>query len=192
MRAVVLLLAAAAGIAHAQNPAASALLQRQQQSDDFALQLQQSIQSFRAGPMTPQQRLDFDAMQRGQRMQQNELNYRQQIQQAQPGAPGDDALRRAELMRFEQDRQNQLSRSVEGDQPAPAATPRYRWSSRGRRRRCRALGIAGRSGGWVVEAQGWVPAPATPPGVPPDRLSLLRAEDFLQRQRCPAAKLLAP
>jgi hypothetical protein len=130
MRAVVvvlLLLTAAAGIAHAQNqsPAASALLQRQQQSDDFALQLQQSIQSFRAGPMTPQQRLDFDALQRGQRLQQNELNYRQQVQQAQPGAPGDDALRRAEMMRFEQDRQNQLSRfRWEGDQPAAAATPR--------------------------------------------------------------------
>ena len=127
MKAVVLLLlAVAAGIAHAQNqnPAASALLQRQQQSDDFALQLQQSIQSFRAGPMTPQQRLDFDALQRGQRMQQNELNYRQQIQQAQPGAPGDDALRRAELLRFEQDRQNQLSRfRWEGDQPAPTPTP---------------------------------------------------------------------
>lgn len=125
MRAIVFLLAVAAGIAHAQNqnPAASALLQRQQQSDDFALQLQQSIQSFRAGPMTPQQRLDFDALQRGQRMQQNELNYRQQIQQAQPGAPGDDALRRAEMMRFEQDRQNQLSRfRWEGEQPAPAST----------------------------------------------------------------------
>ena len=124
MRAVVLLLAAAAGIAHAQNPAASALLQRQQQSDDFALQLQQSIQSFRAGPMTPQQRLDFDALQRGQRMQQNELNYRQQIQQAQPGAPGNDALRRAEMMRFEQDRQNQLSRfRWESEPSAPVATP---------------------------------------------------------------------
>jgi hypothetical protein len=124
MRTVVLLLAAVTGIAHAQNPAASALLQRQQQSDDFALQLQQSIQSFRAGPMTPQQRLDFDALQRGQRMQQNELNYRQQVQQAQPGAPGDAALRRAETMRFEQDRQNQLSRfRWEGDQPAPTATP---------------------------------------------------------------------
>ena len=121
---VILLLAIATGVAHAQNPAASALLQRQQQSDDFALQLQQSIQSFRAGPMTPQQRLDFDALQRGQRMQQNELNYRQQIQQAQPGAPGDDALRRAEMMRFEQDRQNQLSRfRWEGEQPAPTPTP---------------------------------------------------------------------
>jgi hypothetical protein len=117
---VALLLAAIAGIAHAQDPAARALLQRQQQSDDFALQLQQSIQSFRAGPMTPQQRLDFDAMQRGQRMQQNELNYRQEIQQARPGAPGTDALRRAELMRFEQERQNQLSRfRSEGEPPAP-------------------------------------------------------------------------
>jgi hypothetical protein len=125
MRAVVLLLLAAAATANAQDPTARALLQRQQQSDDFALQLQQSIQSFRAGPMTPQQRLDFDAMQRGQRMQQNELNYRQQVQQAQPGAPGNDALRRAEMMRFEQDRQNQLSRfRWEGEPPAPVATPR--------------------------------------------------------------------
>jgi hypothetical protein len=118
---VALLLAATAGIAFAQDPAARALLQRQQQSDDFALQLQQSIQSFRAGPMTPQQRLDFDARQRGQRMQQDELNYRQQIQQAQPAAPGTDALQRAELMRFEQERQNQLSRfRSPGEPPAPA------------------------------------------------------------------------
>ena len=120
---VALLLAAVAGIVHAQDPAARALLQRQQQSDDFALQLQQSIQSFRAGPMAPQQRLDFDALQRGQRMQQNELNYRQEIQQAQPGAPGTDALRRAELMRFEQERQNQLSRfRSEGEPPAPVVS----------------------------------------------------------------------
>ena len=120
-RLVLLLFAAATGIAHAQDPAARALLQRQQQSDDFALQLQQSIQSYRAGPMTPQQRLDFDATQRGQRMQQDELNYRQQIRQAQPGSPGDDAYRRAEMMRFEQERQNQLSRfRSDGDPPAPA------------------------------------------------------------------------
>jgi hypothetical protein len=125
MRAVVLLLLAAAATANAQDPTARALLQRQQQSDDFALQLQQSIQSFRAGPMTPQQRLDFEALQRGQRMQQNELNYRQQIQQAQPGTPGDDALRRAEMMRFEQDRQNQLSRfRWEGEPSAPPPTPK--------------------------------------------------------------------
>jgi hypothetical protein len=73
--------------------------------------------------MTPQQRLDFDAMQRGQRMQQNELNYRQQVQQAQPGAAGGDAYRRAELMRMEQDRQNQLSRfRWEGEVPATIDT----------------------------------------------------------------------
>jgi hypothetical protein len=127
VKAVVLLLAATAGIAHAQDPAARALLLRQQQSDDFALQLQQSIQSHRAGPMSPQQQLDFDALQRGQRMQQNELNYRQQIQQAQPGAPGDSALRRAELLRFEQDRQNQLSRfRWDGEPPAAPADTRVR------------------------------------------------------------------
>jgi hypothetical protein len=125
MRAVVLLLLAAAGMANAQDPTARALIQRQQQSDDFALQLQQSIQSYRAGPMTPQQRLDFDATQRGQRMQQNELNYRQQIRQAQPGTPGDDALRRAEMLRFEQDRQNQLSRfRWEGEPSTPPSMPK--------------------------------------------------------------------
>ena len=117
-------LVTAAGVAHAQDPVARALLQRQQQSDDFALQLQQSIQSYRAGPMTPQQRLDFEGLQRGQRMQQDELNYRQQIRQAEPGAPNTDALRRAELMRFEQDRKNQLSRfRTEGEPSAPVAAP---------------------------------------------------------------------
>src|SRR5215510_3348025 len=117
---VPLLLAAVAGVAHADDPTARALLLRQQQSDNFSLQLQQSIQSFRAGQMTPQQRLDFDALQRGQRMQQDELNYRQQIQQAQPAA-GSQAFRRADLMRFEQDRQNQLSRfRTDGEPPTPA------------------------------------------------------------------------
>ena len=119
---VLLLLATVAGVTHADDPTARALLLRQQQSDNFSLQLQQSIQSFRAGPMTPQQRLDFDALQRGQRMQQDDLNYRQQIQQGQPNA-GSDALRRAEMMRFEQDRQNQLSRfRSEGEPPASAPT----------------------------------------------------------------------
>jgi len=120
-----LLLAAIAGVAHADDPTARALLLRQQQSDNFSLQLQQSIQSFRAGSMTPQQRLEFDALQRGQRMQQDELNYRQQILQGQPNA-GSEALRRAEMLRFEQDRQNQLSRfRSEGEPPAlpPARAP---------------------------------------------------------------------
>ena len=117
-----LLLATIVGVAHADDPTARALLLRQQQSDNFSLQLQQSIQSFRAGSMTPQQRLDFDALQRGQRMQQDELNYRQQIQQGQPNA-GSDALRRAEMLRFEQDRQHQLSRfRSEGEPPVSAPT----------------------------------------------------------------------
>ncbi len=115
----------ASTLACADDPAARALLLRQQQSDAFSLQLQQSIQSFRAGPMTPQQRLDFDALQRGQQFQQRDLEYRQQIQQAQPSAPNTDALRRAELLRFEQERQNQLSRfRWEGEPPArPMETP---------------------------------------------------------------------
>jgi len=55
-------------------------------------------------------------------MQQDELNYRQQIQQAQPAA-GSEAFRRADLMRFEQERQNQLSRfGSEGEPPPPPAT----------------------------------------------------------------------
>jgi hypothetical protein len=122
--ALALLLLAAAGLAHAQDPAARALLLRQQQSDDFALQLHQSIQSYRAGPMTPQQRLDYDALQRGQRMQQDELNYRQQIRQAQPAAPGNEALQRAEILRFEQDRQSQLSRFRSEGAPAAQGPPR--------------------------------------------------------------------
>ncbi len=123
MRTLALLLLIATGVAQAQDPASRALLLRQQQSDDFALQLQQSIQSHRAGPMTPQQRLDYDALQRGQRMSQDELNYRQQVQQAQPGAPGNDALRHAEALRFEQDRQNQLSRfRSDGEPPAQVTT----------------------------------------------------------------------
>lgn len=123
VRTLALLLLIAIGVAQAQDPAARALLLRQQQSDDFALQLQQSIQSHRAGPMTPQQRLDYDALQRGQRMSQDELNYRQQVQQAQPGAPGNDALRRAEVLRFEQERQNQLSRfRGDGEPPSQVTT----------------------------------------------------------------------
>ncbi len=122
---VIVLLGTLAGVASAQDPTARVLLQRQQQSDDFALQLQQSIQSFRAGPMTPQQRLDFDALQRGQRMNQSDLHYRQQIQQAQPGAPGDDALRRAETDALRAGAaEPALALPWEGEPPSPAAMPR--------------------------------------------------------------------
>src|SRR5262245_28361048 len=118
--------AAWAAAALGDDPTARALLQRQQQSDTFSLQLQQSIQNFRAGELSPQQRLDFDALQRNQRLGQDELNYRQEIQQRQTQqTTPNDALRRAETMRFEQERQMQQDRSTrdagsELNQPTPA------------------------------------------------------------------------
>jgi hypothetical protein len=118
--------------AQATDPAAQAQLLRQQQSDAFALQLQQSIQSFRAGPLAPERRLELDSLQRDQRLRQSDSFYRQQVQQAQPLAP-DAALRRAELMRFQQESAMDLDRAraeaasaVVRDrppQPSPAPNP---------------------------------------------------------------------
>ncbi len=110
--------------------AARALLQRQQQSDAFSLQLQQSLQNSRAGSLSPQQRLDFEALQRDQRLRQNELFYRQDLQQrqTQQTTPPDSARRRAETMRFEQERQTELDRSSReterGLAPPQPAAPR--------------------------------------------------------------------
>ncbi len=139
-----LTLAALASAAGANDLAARALRERQQQSDAFSLQLQQSIQSFRAGNLPPQQRLEFDAVQRDQRLRQDELFYRQQVETNSPN-PG--TLRRAEAMRAEQERQQQLSRfrsdsaqAVEGapaaQQLAPLVEPRVSTAPvvRGRRR----------------------------------------------------------
>ena len=115
-------LALFAAAAYGDDLASRALLQRQQQSDAFALQLQQSLQSARSGSLTPQQRLEFDALQRDQRFRQDDGFYRQQIQRNAPVAPGNEALRRAEALRFEQDRQQQLSRfRADGETPAPPA-----------------------------------------------------------------------
>lgn len=114
--------ALAAGAACADDLAAGALRQRQQQSDAFSLQLQQSIQSFRAGNLPPQQRLELDAVQRDQRLRQDELFYRQEVQTNSPN-PG--VLRRAEAMRADQERQQQLSRfrsdAAQAAEGAPAA-----------------------------------------------------------------------
>jgi len=113
-------LALFAAAAQCDDATSRALLQRQQQSDAFALQLQQSLQSARSGSLTPQQRLEFDALQRDQRFRQDDSFYRQQIQRNTPVAPGNEALRRAELLRFEQDRQQQLSRfRADGEPSAP-------------------------------------------------------------------------
>jgi len=124
-------IAAAASAAGADDLASRAVRERQQQSDAFSLQLQQSIQSFRAGNLPPQQRLELDALQRDQRLRQDELFYRQQVD-TNPPNPG--ALRRADAMRAEQERQQQLSRfrsdaaqAAEGEravqQPLPLVDP---------------------------------------------------------------------
>ena len=117
-----LCMAALGSAAGADDLASRAVRERQQQSDAFSLQLQQSIQSFRAGNLPPQQRLELDALQRDQRFRQDELFYRQQVETNSPN-PG--ALRRAETMRAEQERQQQLSGfrsdAAAVPEPAPAA-----------------------------------------------------------------------
>ena len=88
MRALLLApLTLASGIALATDPATQAQLLRQQQSDAFALQLQQSVQSFRAGPLAPERRLELDSTLRDQRLQQSDAFYRQQVQQVQQAQP---------------------------------------------------------------------------------------------------------
>jgi hypothetical protein len=103
-------LALASGLAPATDPAAQAQLLRQQQSDAFALQLQQSVQSFRAGPLAPERRLELDSALRDQRLQQSDAFYRQQVQQARPVAPAP-GQRSAELMRFQQENATDLDRA---------------------------------------------------------------------------------
>jgi hypothetical protein len=119
--------------------AAQAQLIRQQQSDAFALQLQQSVQSFRAGPLAPERRLELESLQRDQRLRQSDSFYRQQVQQAQPLAtPAEGVYRRAELMRFEQERAlehdrareeaaNAVDRSRPPPRPAPNPEPAVVW-----------------------------------------------------------------
>jgi hypothetical protein len=138
---LVAILLALALPALADNSAAQAQLLRQQQSDAFALQLQQSLQSFRAGPLAPERRLELESLQRDQRLRQSDSFYRQQVQQAQPlpgPAPADAAYRRAELMRFEQERALDLDRAREEaatavdrsrspPRPAPNPEPAVVW-----------------------------------------------------------------
>jgi hypothetical protein len=125
--------------AFAGDAAAQAQLLRQQQSDAFALQLQQSLQSFRAGPLAPERRLELESLQRDQRLGQSDTFYRQQVQQAQPLAtPAEGAYRQAELMRLEQERALELDRArAEADhtvargrpppRPAPNPEPAVVW-----------------------------------------------------------------
>lgn len=117
--------------AFAADAAAQAQLLRQQQSDAFTLQLQQSLQSFRAGPLAPERRLELESLQRDQRLGQSDTFYRQQVQQAQPLAtPAEGAYRRAELLRFEQERALELDRAredaaiaVDRSRPPPRPAP---------------------------------------------------------------------
>jgi hypothetical protein len=117
--------------AFAADAAAQAQLLRQQQSDAFALQLQQSVQSFRAGPLAPERRLELESLQRGQRLGQSDTFYRQQVQQAQPLATSaEGAYRRAELLRFAQERALELDRAreaaanaVDRSRPPPRPAP---------------------------------------------------------------------
>lgn len=112
----------------AEDPAAQTQLLREQQSEAFSLQLQQSIRSFRAGPLSPAQRLELESLQRDQRLRQSDTFYRQQVQQSQtPPAPG---AREAELMRFQQENAADVSRAgseaatiIERGQPPPKPAP---------------------------------------------------------------------
>jgi hypothetical protein len=130
------LLLALALPAIADDPAAQAQLIRQQQSEAFSLQLQQSIQSLRSGNLTPAQRLELESLQRDQRLRQSDTFYRQQVQQSQvPPAPG---ASQAELMRSQQQNAADVSRARdEGSavleqaplppKPAPNPEPAVIW-----------------------------------------------------------------
>ncbi|HSD41895.1 MAG TPA: hypothetical protein VLD36_08505 [Burkholderiales bacterium] len=137
---LLVLLLAVARLALANDAAAQAQLIRQQQSDAFAMQLQQSIQSFRAGAIAPERRLELESLQRDQRLRQSDSFYRQQVQQqAQTDAPPPaDMYRRAEQMRFEQERAadvdraraeaaSAVDRSRPPPQPAPNPEPAVTW-----------------------------------------------------------------
>ena len=134
---LIVLLLVVSRLAFADDAAVQAQLLRQQQSDAFALQLQQSIQSFRAGPLAPERRLELESLQRDQRLHQSDSFYRQQVQQSQtPRAPG---AREAELMRFQQenaadvsraasDADGRLERGREPPKPAPNPEPTVIWA----------------------------------------------------------------
>jgi hypothetical protein len=116
--------ALAAGVARGDDPTARLLLERAQRADAFTLGVQQSIESARAGNLAPRERLELDARQRDQRQAQDALFYRQRMQTYTPASGTE---RRAEAMRAEQDRQEQLSRfRFEAASPpgSPSLAPR--------------------------------------------------------------------
>jgi hypothetical protein len=105
-------LALAAARAQTADPGGRALLERQQQSDAFALQLQQWTQRQRASGLAPRDRQALESLHHDQQLRQSESFYRQQAQQlhTQHAAPPESGLRQAEMKRFEQDRLQDLSR----------------------------------------------------------------------------------
>jgi len=113
--------ALAAGSALGDDQISRALLERAQRADAFTLRVQQSLESARAGNLGPRERLEFDARQRDQRERQDELFYRQQTQTY---VPQSGVQRRAEAMRAEQERQEQLSRfRFDGASPVGSKPP---------------------------------------------------------------------
>jgi hypothetical protein len=108
--------------AQTSDPGARALLERQQQSDAFSLQLQQWMQQPRALGLPQRERQALDALHHDQQLRQSDSFYRQQIQQLQTQQatePGN-GLREAEAMRFQQDRLQDLSRwRWQAEQAAP-------------------------------------------------------------------------
>lgn len=129
-----------AGPALADDAAARMQLLQQQRSDAFALQLQQSVESFRAAALPPAERLELESLHRDQRLRQSENFYRQQVQQshsaAAPAGPSAlDAERArlqhhnaAELSRAAQESANQVERGRPAPQPEPSAEPRVIWA----------------------------------------------------------------
>lgn len=142
MRFALTLLAsvALAGPALADDAVARAQLLQQQRSDAFALQLQQSVESFRAGALAPAERLELESLHRDQRLRQSETFYRQEVQQSQrTAAPAGPAALDAERARFGEHNAAELSRAAQesatqvergrpAPQPEPNAEPRVIWA----------------------------------------------------------------
>jgi len=139
-RTLALIVAAiAAGSAFADDSVSRALLQRQQQSDAFALQLRQSNESFRAQSLPPAQRRELESLHFQQRQQQDVLNARELRDLQSTPAPqlevnGGSARHQFDLINFEREREMQQQRfareaaqavarpqpAVPNPQPAPS------------------------------------------------------------------------
>lgn len=79
------------------------LIQRQQQSDQFNLQLRQSIEASKVPPGDSQRRMDVETRQLGERQRLENLSERQ-LRDVKPDTPQE--LRPQERTRAEQERAN--------------------------------------------------------------------------------------